>query len=129
MSKAARLLRRQEKGPAWPYVNMEGYPKSVALVLFKNTLKRWLDDNPGFGILIGGPGARAPNTRTTKYFIHCFGGLRFRSSGRICVVDAACNVAFLLLDDTKALSVSSRFTDAARRAPQRVRPTLKIGLK
>ncbi len=129
VSRAARLLRRQGKGPARPYVNIEGYPKSVAVVLMKNTLKRWLDNNPGLGILIGRTGARAPNTRTPKYFIRCFGGLRFRSSGRSCVVGAACNVAFLLLVDTKTLSVFSRFTEGARRASQRARPDSKDRLE
>ncbi len=99
-----------------------GYPKNVALVLIKNALNRWLDGNPGFAILIGEPGVRTPNTRTTKYFIRCFGGLQFRSSGRSCAVDAACNVGFLLLGDAKALSMSSRFIEAARRASQRARP-------
>ncbi len=125
VSRAARLLHRQGKGPARPYVNIQGYPKSVALVLIKNKLKRWLDDNPGFGILIGGSGARAPNTRTTKYFIHCFGALRFGSFGRSCVVDAACNVTFLLLGGAKAWCMSSTFTETAQRASQRARPHSK----
>ena len=122
VSRAARLLHRQGKGPTRPYVSIEGYFKSADLVLIENTLKRWLDDNPGFGMLIGGPGARALNTRTTKYFIRCFGGLRFRRSGRSCVVDAAWNVVFLLLGDAKALPMSSRFMEAARRASQQARP-------
>ena len=45
VNQVAHLLRRNGKGPARPYVNMEGYTKHVALVLIKNTLKRWLDDN------------------------------------------------------------------------------------
>ncbi len=122
VSRAARLLRRQSRRPVRPYVNIEGYPKSVALVIVKNMLKLWLDGNPGFGSLACGPGARAPNTRTTNYFGRYFGGLRFRSSGRSCVVDAARNVGLLLIGDAKALCMSSTFTEAARRASQRARP-------
>ena len=57
VTRDSRLLRRNGKGPAQPYVNVEGYPKHVALGLIKNTLKRWLADDPGFGVIIGGPGA------------------------------------------------------------------------
>ena len=35
----ARLLRRQSKGSARPYVNIEGYPKHAALPLVKDTFK------------------------------------------------------------------------------------------
>ena len=122
MSRVARLFYRQGKGPARPYVNIESCSMSLALVLIKNTLKRWVDDNTGFGILIGGPGARAANTWTNEYFIRCLRGLRLRSSGRSCVVDTACYMAFLLLGDAKALSMSSRFIAAARRASQRALP-------
>ncbi len=75
VTRAARLLRRQEKGPSRPFANIEGYPRNAALVLIKNTLKRWLLQNPGFGILIRGPGARAPKSHTTKYYVRCFGKL------------------------------------------------------
>ena len=40
ITRAARLLHRNGKGTARPYVNTERYPKHVALVLIKNTLKR-----------------------------------------------------------------------------------------
>ncbi len=40
VTRAARLLRRNGKGPARTYASIEGYPKHVALVLIKNTLKR-----------------------------------------------------------------------------------------
>ena len=46
VNQVVHLLRRNGKGPARPYVNIEGYTKHVAIVLIKNTLKRWLDDNP-----------------------------------------------------------------------------------
>ena len=39
-TRPARLLRRQEKGPARGSVNVEGYPKNFSLILMKNTLKR-----------------------------------------------------------------------------------------
>ena len=122
VTRAARLLRRQEKGPSWPFANIKGYLRNSALVLIKNTLKRWLLENLGFGILIGGPGARAPNWHTTKYYVRCFGELRFRSSDRNCVIDAACNVAYLLLGEAKAVSMSNRFGEATRRASQRAHP-------
>ncbi len=67
VNRRARLLRRQGKGPARPYVDIEVYSKNAALVLIKNTLKRWLLENPGFCILIGCPGARARNLQTTRY--------------------------------------------------------------
>ncbi len=69
VTRAARLLRRQGKGFSRPFVYVEGYLRNAALVLIKNTLKRWLLENPGFGILLGGPGARAPNLQTTKYYV------------------------------------------------------------
>ncbi len=122
VTRAARILRRQGNGPARPYLNTEGYPKDVALVSTKNTLRRWLKENPGFCILIGHPGARAPNPLTTKYYVPCFGAMRFRSSDRSCAVDAACNVAYLLLGESMAVSMSNQFMEAARRASQRARP-------
>ena len=67
VTRAARLLRCQGKGPSRPFVNVKGYPKNAALILMKNTLERWLLENPGFGLLICGPGGRAPDSETTKY--------------------------------------------------------------
>ncbi len=92
-----RILTLEGKGLARPFVNIEGYSNRTALVLIKNTLKPWLEDNRGFRIFIGGPGARARNVHTARHYIRCFGEIRFRNSGRNCVVDAACNAAFLLL--------------------------------
>ncbi len=40
VSRWARLLYRKGKGPARTYVNTEGYPHHVALILIKDTLKR-----------------------------------------------------------------------------------------
>ncbi len=105
--RAALLLLRKAWGPARPFMNIEGYPREVAIVLIKNTLKSWLNENSGFCILIGGPVARAPSLQTIKYYIRCFGEIRFRSSGRSCVIDAACNAMYLLLGDSKASSMSS----------------------
>ncbi len=79
-------------------------------------------ENPVFCIVIGGPGARAANVQATKYYIRCFGALRFRNSERSCVIDAACNAGYLLLGDPKALSMSQRFVEVARRASQRCHP-------
>ena len=67
VTRNARLFRRKGKGPVRPYVNIEVYPMHAALFLIKETLKRWLLENLAFCILIGGPGARAPNVQTTKY--------------------------------------------------------------
>ncbi len=119
VSRKAGLLHRKAKDPARPYVNTEGYPKNIALVLIKYKLKRWLRENPGFCILIGGPGARAPNVQVRKYYVRCFGEMRFRNSGRSCVVDAACNAGFLLLGKSRVLSMSIRFSEVAWRASQR----------
>ena len=47
--------------------------------------------------------------------------LRFRNPGRGCVVDAACNASFLLPCESRALSMSSRFSEAAWRELQRCR--------
>ncbi len=102
VSRRARILHRKGKGPARPYLNTEGYPQHVALVPIKDTPKRWLRENPGFCILTGGPGARAPNVQVTKYCVQCFGEVRFLNSGRSCVVDAACNAGFLLLGESRA---------------------------
>ncbi len=103
-------------------MNIEGYPKAVAIVLIKHTLKCWLYENPGFYVLIGGPGARAPYVQTIKYFIRCFGEIRFRSSGRSCVTDAAWNAMYLLLCDSKASLMSSQFVEVARLALQQLIP-------
>ncbi len=101
---------------------MEGYPKHAALLLIKDTLKCWLNDNQGFCILIGGPGARVPNIQTFRYYVRCFGEIIFRNSARSCVIDAACNIGFLLLGDARALSMSDRFAKVNRRASQRPLP-------
>ncbi len=99
VTRRARILQGEGKVPARPFVNTEGYPNRTALILIKNTLKRWLENNTGFCVLIGGHGVRAPNTQTTIYYTRCFGEIRFRSSGRNGVVDAACNAAYLLLGE------------------------------
>ena len=122
VTRAARLLRRNGKVPARPYANIEGYKKHVAPVLIKNMLKRWLDDNPGFGVIIRGPGARAPNLQTAKYYIRCFGEIKFRSSDRNCIIDYTSNAGYLLHVESKALRMSSRFSEVAWRASQRCRP-------
>ncbi len=109
-----------EQGPARPYVNIEGYPKRAALLLIKYTTKRWLDDNPGFCILIGGTGTRAPNIKAIRYNVRCFGEIRFCNSSRSCVIDAACNASFLLLDDVRVLYMSDRFVNVKWRASQRL---------
>ncbi len=98
----------------------------MAIVLIKNTFKSWLNENPGFCILIGGLGARAPNSQTIKYYIRCFVGIRFRSSERSCVIEAACNAMHLLLGDSKASSMSTQFFEVAWHASQRLRPHDKI---
>ena len=46
VSRKARILRREGKGLARPFVNIEGYTNRTALVLIKITLKSWLGDNP-----------------------------------------------------------------------------------
>ncbi len=122
VTRRARILQREGKGPARPFVNTEAYPNRNALILIKNTLKRWLENNPGFCVLIGGPGARVPNTQTNRYYIRCFGEIRFRSSGRNCVVDAACSAAYLLLGEEKATFMNNHFMGVALRASQRLRP-------
>ncbi len=116
VTRAARLLRRQRRGISRPLVNIEGYPRHAALVLIKNTLKRWLLENPEFGILIGGPGARAPNSQTNKYYVHYFVELRLWILDRNCAIGTTCNVAYLLLGE--AVSMKNRFGEAARRASQ-----------
>ncbi len=72
--------------------------------------------------MIGGPGARAPNAQVTKYYVRCCGEVRFRNTGRICVVGAACNASFLLLRESRALSLRCRFSEIAWRASQICRP-------
>ncbi len=119
VTRIARLLRRQGRGLARPYVNIESYPKQAALFLIKETLKSWLLGNPGFYILIGGPGARAPNVQTTRYYARCFEEIKFRNIGRSCVIESACNAGYLLLGDSKALYMSQRFVEVARRASKR----------
>ena len=118
----ARFFQRAEKGPARPFVNTEGYPNRTALILIKNTLKRWLESNPGFCVLIGGPGGRAPNTQTTRYYIRCFDEIRFRSSGCNFVVDAACNADYLLLGEEKAAFMNKYFMGVVLWASKRLRP-------
>ncbi len=122
VTRRARLLGRQGKGPERPYVDIEGYTKNAALVLIKNILKRWLRENPGFCIVIGGPGALARNVQTTGYYVRCFGETRFRNSRCSCIIDAACNVGYLLLSESNAASMSNRFSEFTWRASQRLRP-------
>ncbi len=105
-----------------PFVDIEGYPQNTALVLIKNTLNRWLQENPGFCILIGGPAARGQDTQTIKYYVRCFGEIGFRNSGHSCIIDAACKDMYLLLGDSKASYLSSRFIEVARRASRHLRP-------
>ncbi len=54
-TKSARLLQLQGRCPAGSHVNTEDYPKNAALILIKNALKRWLQENTEFCVLIGGP--------------------------------------------------------------------------
>ncbi len=79
VTRNARLLCREGKGPPRPYFNIEGYTKHAALFVIKETLKSWLLENPGFCILIGNPGTRAPNVQTTTYYARCFGEIRFQN--------------------------------------------------
>ncbi len=65
ITRRARILQREGKCPARPFVNTEGYPNRTDLILIKNTLKRWLENNPVFCVLIGDPGARGLNIQTT----------------------------------------------------------------
>ena len=44
VTRTARLLRRQGKGQARPYVDIEGYSEDVALILTKQTLKKRIQD-------------------------------------------------------------------------------------
>ncbi len=79
MNRLAHLLRRQGKGTPRSYSDTKRYPKDAALVLIKNTLKRWLRGNPGFCILMGGPGARARNVQSTRHYVRCFREIQFRN--------------------------------------------------
>ena len=54
--------------------------------------------------------------------MRCFGEIRFRNSGRSCVIDAAFNAMYLLLGDSKSSYLSSRFVEVARRASHPLRP-------
>ncbi len=122
VTRRARILQREGKGPARPFVSTEGYPPQTALISIKNTLKRWIGDKPRFCVLIRGPGARAPNIQAARYYIRCFGVIRFPGSGHNCATDAACNAAYLLLGEPKATSINNRFMEVAQRASQRLRP-------
>ncbi len=110
-------------------MNIEGYPKSVALVLIKNTLKRWLDDNPGFGILIDGPVARAPYTRTTKYLSVVWGGFGFvvLAAVALLTLSAMWSSYYLVMRKRCTLAVDSRRLPREHRNGRVL--TLKIGLK
>ena len=43
-------------------INIEGYPYEIAVQLIKQRIHDWLSENRGFCLIIGGPGARAPNS-------------------------------------------------------------------
>ena len=79
VNRLARLLRRQGKGIPRSYSDTERYPKNAALVLIKNTLKRWFRENPGFCILIGGPRARTRNVQSTRHYVRSFCAIQFRN--------------------------------------------------
>ena len=105
-------------------INIEGYTREVAIPLIKQRTYEWLSENRGFCLIIGGPGARAPNPALSIFMIRCFGVTPYRGEGegRDCVIHAACNVMFLLLGERSTDYEVSRLTSSITLASARCRP-------
>ena len=82
-------------------LNIEVYPQDITVQLIKQRINGRLSENRGFCLIIGGPGARAPDPMLLTFMIQCFGLTPYRGYGdcRDCVIHAARNVMFLLLSE------------------------------
>ena len=63
VSRLARLKRRNREPPVRLTINIEDYPREIAVQLIKQRIYDWLNENRGFCLIIGSPGARVPNPR------------------------------------------------------------------
>ena len=123
VTRRARAERRSGHGPIRPYIDLEEYPKSVALKLVKTYLKEWLMTHKGYSILIGGPGARVPQPDLKRHFVRCFGIVPYRSTlSRSCFLDTICITCFLLLGEEFARQVSVSLPTSVSQASSRSRP-------
>ncbi len=52
VTRRARILQREGKGPARLFVDTEGYPNQTASISINKTLKQWLKSNLGFCVFI-----------------------------------------------------------------------------
>ena len=124
VSRLVRLKRRNRKPPLRLTINIEGYLYEIAIQLIKQCIHDWLSENRGFCLIIGGPGARAPNPVLSIFMIRCFGLTPYRSNdeGRDCVIHAACNVMFLLVGERSAAYEVNRLRRSIKLASARCRP-------
>ena len=82
-----------------------------------------MNEDSGFGLIIRGPVAHAPNPSLSIFMIQCFGVTPYRGDGegRDCVIHAACNVIFLLLSEISAAHDGSRLQRSIALASTRCR--------
>ena len=108
-------------------INIEGYPREIPLQLIKQRIHDWLSENRGFCLIVGGPGARAPNLALSISMIRCFGITPYRGAGegRDCVIHAACNDMFLLLGERLADYEVSSLHRSIALASARCRPYIE----
>ena len=61
ISRLGRLKRRNREPPKRLAINIQGYPREIAVKLIKQRIHDWLSENRRFCFITGGPGAHAPN--------------------------------------------------------------------
>ena len=124
VSRLARLNRRNREPPVRLAIKIEFYPRGIVVQLIKQRIDGWLSENRVFYLIIGGPGARAPNPALSIFMIRCFGVTPYRGDGegRDCIIHAACNVMFLLLGERSAAYEVSRLHRSIALASARCRP-------
>jgi len=91
----------------------------------KDIIKNWCLANPGYEVIIGGPGKRASDASLDKYFECGEGKVAFRSEGRYCLRDSLLNSIECLLGVEVAKKASENFESALLTASSRVKPSQK----
>ena len=124
VSRLARLERRNREPPARLTINIEGYPREVAVQLIKQRIHDWLSQNRGFCLIIGGPGARAADPALSIFMVRYFGITPYRGYDecRDCLIHAAFNVMLLLLGERSAAHEVSRLHRSISLASAPCRP-------
>jgi len=91
----------------------------------KDIIKNWCLANPGYEVIIGGPGKRASNASIDKYLERGQGKVTFRSEGRYCLRDSLLNSIECLLGLEVAKKASEDFERALTTGSSRVKAVQK----